>query len=546
MQTAEKATPLWHIWAVITLISITPAISLYTTNQLAPFNLITLYFLAIILGASLAYSTLIFKSSRLLRAILYALVLTALITTRVKLRFHFIPDLSPTTETFAYFTLLLTLMIYLLHKHVASILLITFLTINLTSITLSVYKNQYLDPTQRHAAYSANTQLPLVIHIILDEHIGIDGIPTDIPGGKQLRQQLINFYKQYGFSIYPKAFSHYRRTIDSIHQEFNFTRKNSNYYMWQKHIKEKPLTSNIYFDEAIKAGYRLRIYTTNNMPYCKKYGNPIHYCHNSYGKFSVFDRIPSYRKKLATLFRLAYTDSPPAAWIIKEFSTETDHADETLFQPDINELNTIAEDLKQHNHGNLYLVHFLFPHYPYIYTNDCTLQPYMPNANNAIAFSYQNPFGNTQETRNEKYQLYFSQTQCLYQQLAVLFDSMKQEKLYNNAIIIIQSDHGSRISIHEPKITNKDVLTTQDLRDQYASLFAVKLPNNQFSEHDQVTSIQTLFQNAAKHYIHVPDNPEPKNSAVYVDGEQLMYPLTLIPFKGFLERQPSNMTEPSN
>lgn len=41
---------------------------------------------------------------------------------------------------------------------------------------------EYSQPT------AANTELPPYIHIVLDGHIGIDGVPTDVPGGDELKQ----------------------------------------------------------------------------------------------------------------------------------------------------------------------------------------------------------------------------------------------------------------------------------------------------------------------------------------------------------------------
>jgi hypothetical protein len=42
----------------------------------------------------------------------------------------------------------------------------------------------------RDVATPRNGALPPVVHLVLDEHIGIAGIPTDLPGGAELKREL--------------------------------------------------------------------------------------------------------------------------------------------------------------------------------------------------------------------------------------------------------------------------------------------------------------------------------------------------------------------
>lgn len=71
----------------------------------------------------------------------------------------------------------------------------------------------------------SSNPLPRIIHIILDEHIGLEGIPTDIPQGKILKEQLVHFYRHYGFHLFGGAFSHYFDTTESISNMLNFLLK---------------------------------------------------------------------------------------------------------------------------------------------------------------------------------------------------------------------------------------------------------------------------------------------------------------------------------
>ena len=65
--------------------------------------------------------------------------------------------------------------------------------------------------------------LPPLLHIALDEHIGVAGIPTDISGGRALRTALVEFYEGNGFRLFGRAFSQYVNTRDSMSNLLNLT-----------------------------------------------------------------------------------------------------------------------------------------------------------------------------------------------------------------------------------------------------------------------------------------------------------------------------------
>ena len=67
-----------------------------------------------------------------------------------------------------------------------------------------------------HVSAVVPVPLPRIIHLILDEHIGLEGIPIDIPGGAELKARLLTFYRQYGFLTFGGAYSHYFYTENSV------------------------------------------------------------------------------------------------------------------------------------------------------------------------------------------------------------------------------------------------------------------------------------------------------------------------------------------
>jgi hypothetical protein len=53
---------------------------------------------------------------------------------------------------------------------------------------------------------------------------------------------------------------------------------------------------------------------------------------------------------------------------------------------------------------------------------------------------------------------------------------MRAAGIYDDSIIVLHGDHGSRIVLTEPNAATQLELTKQDLVDGYSTLFAMKLP----------------------------------------------------------------------
>ena len=70
--------------------------------------------------------------------------------------------------------------------------------------------------TQIDQARGNSADIPPVILLVIDEQIGVEGVPTDIPGGKQLRDDLKRFYQTFDFALYGGAFSHSSETRHSL------------------------------------------------------------------------------------------------------------------------------------------------------------------------------------------------------------------------------------------------------------------------------------------------------------------------------------------
>ena len=63
---------------------------------------------------------------------------------------------------------------------------------------------------------------PIVIHLIFDEFIGIEGIPPDAAAGSAVRHSLRSFLHENGFRVFGRAYSRFHRTDNAISNLLNY------------------------------------------------------------------------------------------------------------------------------------------------------------------------------------------------------------------------------------------------------------------------------------------------------------------------------------
>ena len=107
-----------------------------------------------------------------------------------------------------------------LRRHIATILTTIFATTLLATAALPAQKVQ-LGSRAVTPVVAPVADLPPVIHLVLDGHIGIEGIPVDIDGGEELRNTLLEFFDKWGFRVYGRAYSKYFMTYGSISNMVN-------------------------------------------------------------------------------------------------------------------------------------------------------------------------------------------------------------------------------------------------------------------------------------------------------------------------------------
>lgn len=353
-----------------------------------------------------------------------------------------------------------------------------------------------------------------IIHLILDEHIGIEGIPTDIEGGLATKNLITQFYLKNGFQLFGGAFSHYFKTNLSIPNMLNFAAETKPAAL----IRGRGpyiLLHNNYFKLLSEKKYHIEVLSPGWIDYCSDSTVVINRCMEkqwgtlknfaklelpSAQKFQVlFSRYVSHSTIIATIFSyrvvLPFQSKGSAlaasiyqwTWALNSERTRTDSLD-TLA-----DLNALWSDILSLPRGTVLFAHLIIPHDPYVALSDCSIRS--PNKdflwNNRGKFNQ--PLVNTIVSRKERYQQYFEQLGCLYLRLEELFDRMRAAGIYDDSIILLHGDHGSRIVLNDPTPKNRHMVTKQDLVDGFSTLFAMKLPGRPGRYDNSPSALEQLF-----------------------------------------------------
>ncbi|NNM59828.1 MAG: hypothetical protein HKM04_08440 [Legionellales bacterium] len=378
---------------------------------------------------------------------------------------------------------------------------------------------------------NSNPDLPPYIHIIFDEYMGVDAIPTNIGQGQALQNEIKTLFPAYGFRLFTHAYSRYSRTYDSIPNLLNFTPKSQDGYYFPGGFSKQILTENKDFELISKMGYKIRVYQPDYIDFCHAKGADYSYCYTypvySFKAFYHLNfpwtaRYPYLLKSYLlssfiyqnALYDYVYTIRPLAAKI------KIYLPDYPWDQNQLSSLNTLValeqlkEDVIQHsNDGSAFFAHILLPHSPYIYDENC--QIHSNPMDWLINYDF-GPQGNTPERRVLRYQLYENQLQCLSKSLKTVLDTWQTTGVMKNAIIIIQGDHSSRLPVISPTIENEGVCSWQDFNDAYPALFAIKAPFYFAGLDNARYSLTYLFGQVSEQISHTQFPIDNNNDFVYL------------------------------
>jgi hypothetical protein len=378
---------------------------------------------------------------------------------------------------------LLSTVFYIIREHLDQFLLIIF-----GMFWLGVFFNTNLPLVSTILEKShpqPETSLPPYIHIILDAHIGIEGIPPHIDKNNQFSNELKNKYINQGFRVFGRAYSRYVKTKDSTASFLNF-KPTIDPHSTQKVAKkegEEILTvrPNALFDFLSKQGYIINVLENNHLSYCDegagyRLGKCVRYrlirlaANDPIGILSTLMQkmgiVKKYNEVVATIGwpKIPMKGQSPVSSVIA-----------------FNKYVDLLEGVKP---GNAYFIHLLIPHGDYVLDEKCSYKKGWNFFNDEegekpspIVSSGSDKKISASEALDNTYFKYIEQVKCSSSLMDKLIEKLNSYPEAQNSTIIIHGDHGSRLSSLEPYLENIDHFTKKDYIQYFSTFFAVRSPN---------------------------------------------------------------------
>jgi len=350
-------------------------------------------------------------------------------------------------------------------------------------------------PTTAESESTRAAGPPIVLHIVLDAQIGIEGIPSEFDPTGAIASAMSHFYRDAGFQVFGRTYGRYFDSNESIPNMLNFAApKFPRKFIVDGESRGGSVASNAYFELMTARGYRMHIYQTDYLNFCSPEGRvEIASCFEyELETIAAIESTDLAQRDKAWMIAMMYHRR---SFVLRRLVNSYDDIyelalDSGISLPTLREvpsrvsaltvmpvIERLAEDLRSAERGSLYFAHLLLPHYPYPYREDCRLRS---DISTWMVDGGGMPKGRLRservEQRQQKYSLYLEQLVCTQRKLAELFDAMREAEVYRDAVIIIHGDHGSRIGMGPMRAALEPRIRPRDYVDSFSTLLAIKAP----------------------------------------------------------------------
>lgn len=411
-------------------------------------------------------------------------------------------------------TIITTALVFLLWRHEKQTInfFVVLFAVALASSTFITIQAKLAKSSPSVVASGPNSQSDkLTIYIILDGMIGSAGLRTGIPENAALADEIDTFFKKYDFNHFNRAFSRLYYSKRSIPALLNGLVKDippvNETVVSQNNVHR--LVKNALFDSLHEHRQSIRVYQTSYLRFCEhrsvlkcntlSTSDPfsIHLTAGLPPNITFLSPIFKFEQSLKLSFVTRYVVQglfKPLHFVSRRlwplqysFATRSPTYTDLTFN---SWFDIFTNDITSSS-GGIYFAHFMMPHFPF--RVDSTCKPVMERFKLASFDRFVELGGLTPDSaklkRRELYALYRDQVRCVYRKLSALFDYLKEQGRYQNSRIILLGDHGSRIS----NAYSKEFVSTQDLIDNYSTLFSIKNRDGTANIDQRMISVQQLL-----------------------------------------------------
>lgn len=433
-------------------------------------------------GGALFLAGLMQLKFRLIRPAIFSILIT-IVLSDVLFEFGVADDKAPILAVTV--TLLISLaVIFFLREHTSKVLIGAFGAMLFSTFVLAPSSSTVKSHVNPTASKQPRSALPPVVHLVVDEHTGLEGMTGQLPGGADIRNEVRDFYNRHGFQLFAGAYSEFFNTHMSLGSMMNFTANAHPLAYLEKKRDRWLVGTNKYFEIMSARGYRINVYQSRYIDFCKsknaKIAKCVVYNQSSLHKdviapLSLAERVKlllrSYYSSFA-IYKLANYIGKSHDMGLHDLGLWHGQVGPLAVMPTLEKL---IGDVSVSRGGTLFFAHLLIPHYPYVYDANCRIRSPV----SGWKLRYHKSETNTVNSRRQRYREYFDQIRCTMAQLAPLFTAMKTKGTFEGATILIHGDHGSRITRVDPLKKNLSKISREDFLDSYSTLFAFKTPGIQ-------------------------------------------------------------------
>ena len=339
------------------------------------------------------------------------------------------------------------------------------------------FHDMYENKKPEYAVAKGRADLPPVIHIIIDEMIGAEGIDRSLLGGEATYQLVRKFHERFNFRLYGKAFSRHMASHMSIPNMLNYDFTDKTPGSYSKYLSQGKWK---YLENMQNRGYDINVYQTTHINFCNS-GN-ITKCKtlHPFNPASIYisppkEYKPSSLPKNSIVIGLLLQQPSRSYSSYIGFKFIARIAKDWYFAPryDVQSFNLwfdeYSNDVVEAKDGNMFFAHFLAPHEPFILNQNCETRPVWKNR--YFLKEHEKLEGDAfREARKAYYRDYYQQVACVFKKLTEFMENIEKLQPFKHATIIIHGDHGSRISSGQ----YYENLSERDFVDNFSTLFSIR------------------------------------------------------------------------
>lgn len=312
-----------------------------------------------------------------------------------------------------------------------------------------------------------------ILHLVLDEHTGVESLPDSDQEARLLKNDLKSFYLSRGFTLFGRSYSTSMHTVNAVPWVLNYG------LAVGEHFDGGGVRfgASAYMRDLVRDGFRVHIYQSDFADICSgvEHASCSTYSYTSLRptldlEMSVLERAELLATHLISIFEFAVrtdrlwraasslsgrTDRLPNLELAQRSRTSTTVS--------LAAFDSMVQDLRSAAPGNVYFGHFLFPHFPYVVDENCR---------HLSRSQWESRLSANPISQREK--AYFKQVRCALKKVDAAIRAAEASSGGKNLIVIVHGDHGSKIVKQYPDYSNIDDLTEEDLIAAFPTLFAFR------------------------------------------------------------------------